>query len=311
MGALMEAYRSMTTTTVPGFGIQLATNDPLRLGVDVPALAREAEDAGFDSLWIGDHLAFHCPILECVVALAAAGATTSRIRLGFGVLLLALRPVAWVAKQVSSLQVLTHDRILLGVGVGGEYEPEFTAVDVPVNERGRRTDRALAALDDLLQGRPGVDPVTGNPIPALTPHGAMPPIWVGGRKDAALRRAARYGDGWWGIWLDPARAERTRERLAEHAEAAGRPVPRLGTTIFVNVSEDREAARAESKAWLEAQYQMSFEKIEHWVAFGPAGHVAERIAALRAAGVEDFAAIVTAAEPARQYEALMTIREQL
>ncbi len=148
-------------------GVSLPTT-----GEDVPDVveaARTAERAGFDSVWVGDHLADGRPILESTVALAAAAAVTERVRLGFGVLQLALRHPAWAAKQIGSLQTLSRGRLVLGVGAGGDTPLEWAAAGVPVAERGARTDRALAALPGPGPSWPPAPPPAPRPPP--TPAG--------------------------------------------------------------------------------------------------------------------------------------------
>ncbi|HEY2241960.1 MAG TPA: LLM class flavin-dependent oxidoreductase, partial [Streptosporangiaceae bacterium] len=89
---------------------------------DVPAAARQAEELGFESAWVVDQLVAGTgvPVLDSLTALAGAAAVTSRIRLGVGVLIVPLRPVAWAAKQVATLQYLSGGRVLLGIGAGGD-----------------------------------------------------------------------------------------------------------------------------------------------------------------------------------------------
>lgn len=292
----------------PGFGVMLHTYDPLRQGMaDVSAMARVVEDAGFDSLWVGDHLAFHAPIMEATVAMAAAATATRRIALGFGVFILALRPLAWAAKQLGSLQVLSGDRLILGVGIGGENPAEWEAAGVPLDVRARRTDAALTELPRLLTGVPGVDPVTGAAIPSLEPYGRCPPIWVGGRRDAALRRAARFGDGWMGIWIDPERARRSSELLAEFAVQAGRPMPSVGAIVFATVDKNVRRAREQAQSFLEGQYGLPFDKVERWVAYGDVSSVAAYLRLLVDAGVEHFTMISAGNDPRAQYEALASV----
>lgn len=292
----------------PGVGILLPTSDPLeREQLDLPALAREVEAAGFDSLWVGDHLAFHAPILEATVAMAAAAAVTERIALGFGVFIPALRPLAWAAKQLGSLQVISCDRLLLGVGVGGENPAEWAAAGVPVGARGRRTDAMLGPLLRLLDGDPAVDPATGEQVPRLLPVGRRPPLWVGGRADASLRRAARVGDGWLGIWLDAERVARSRERLAALAEEEGRPVPRIAATVFVNGGSRHEAARQEIACFLESQYRLPFAKVERYAAFGEPDDVVGRIEELTQAGVEDLVLVPASRDPREQLPTLSAV----
>src|SRR5690606_36922760 len=173
----------------PAIGVMLPTmterGQPL---ADVPTAARHAEDLGFESVWAVDQLiaGTGVPFVESLVALGAAAGATSRIRLATGVLILPLRPVVWIAKQVASLQQVSGDRLLLGVGVGGDrHELSWEATGVPRRERGKRTDAALAALPDLIAGRP-VD-LDGTTV-QLAPGVAVPPIIVGGMSDAALTR---------------------------------------------------------------------------------------------------------------------------
>ncbi|MGH3152077.1 MAG: LLM class flavin-dependent oxidoreductase, partial [Streptosporangiaceae bacterium] len=116
---------------------------------DIAAAARHAEDLGLESVWAVDQLiaGTGTPIIDSTVALAAAAAVTSRVRVGFGVMILPLHPVVWVAKQVASLQHISGDRVILGVGAGGDrHEASWAAAGVPRRERGRRTDAALRSL---------------------------------------------------------------------------------------------------------------------------------------------------------------------
>jgi hypothetical protein len=89
-------------------------------GSDVATYARHAEQCGIGSLWVGDDLIATRPVLDSTLLLAGAATATDHIKLGFGVLIAALRPAAWVGKQIATLQHLSHDRVVLGIGVGGE-----------------------------------------------------------------------------------------------------------------------------------------------------------------------------------------------
>ena len=110
-------------------GINLPTFDPLRAGGPPQFVesARLAEELGFDAVWVGDHLHMPAPNYDSVVAMAAVAATTERVKLGFGVMLLGLRQPAWAAKQLTTIDALAPGRLLLGVGVGGEFPEEFEA----------------------------------------------------------------------------------------------------------------------------------------------------------------------------------------
>ena len=157
------------------------------------AVAELAEELGYDSLWAGDHISFKNPILDITVALSCFAACTRRIALGAGVVLLPLRHPTVVAKQFSSLDYLSGGRLILGVGVGGEGDKDFEAVEVPVGERGARTDEGILALRRLFRDRPAsfqgrfysFRDIDIDPPPAQV---GGPPIVVGGRAPAALAR---------------------------------------------------------------------------------------------------------------------------
>src|SRR3984885_11723733 len=175
------------------WGVLLPTFDPQRSGGPYPVAeaARLAEQVGYDSIWAGDHLKCPAPVLDAPTCLAVAAAVTDRPNIGFSVMLLGMRPVAWAAKQIATLQHLSGNRVRLGVGVGGEFPQEYEAAEVPHNERGARLDRALELLPQFLG--------TGTPH-SLEPSAPMPPVLVGGRSDRAVERAARFGDAWLPMW---------------------------------------------------------------------------------------------------------------
>src|SRR5579859_2888366 len=115
--------------------------------------AQRAEHAGFESVWIGDHIALpgqdgKQPRLEVVVAISYLAAATTRIRLGFGVLVLPQRQPVLLAKQLSSIDILSGGRLTVGIGVG-YVEPELRALGVSLADRGARTDEYLAAMRTL------------------------------------------------------------------------------------------------------------------------------------------------------------------
>ncbi|MGH2862459.1 MAG: LLM class flavin-dependent oxidoreductase [Solirubrobacteraceae bacterium] len=284
-------------------GVNLPTFDPLRVGgrPKFVEAARLAEGAGFDAVWVGDHLHLPSPVYDSTVALAAVAATTTRVKLGFGVMLLGLRQPAWVAKQLTTIDALAPGRLLLGVGVGGEFPAEFEALGLSVKRRGKLLDQVLAELPDWLQGRS---------TPALAPTiSALPPIWVGGRSEAALQRAARVGDGWLATWMSPERLREYGEVLTARSEALGRPRPALGLAISVHVDANEGRAREAAEDYTQAMYGMPFEKVARYTPVGSAERVAEQIAAYAAAGVEEFVLTPLTGEPLEQIPRLAEIRE--
>jgi len=241
------------------------------------------------------------PVYDSTVALAAVAATTTRVKLGFGVMLLGLRHPAWVAKQLTTIDALAPGRLLLGVGVGGEFPAEFEALGLNVRQRGRLLDQALAELPDWLQGRS---------TPPLSPTiSALPPIWVGGRSDAAMQRAARIGDGWLSTWMSTERIKEQGDALAELAAAQGRPRPAVGLALSVHVDANEGRAREQAEDFTQAMYGMPFEKVARYTPVGSAERVAERIAAYADAGVDEFVLTPLTGEPTAQIARLAELRE--
>ena len=296
------------------WGVHLPTFDPSGTD-DLSSLvdsARVAEDLGFDTLWVGDHLVCPAPVLDALCALAAAAAVTTRAQLGCGVLQLGLRHLVWTAKQLATVGTLAPGRLRLGVGIGGEFDEEFTAAGVDRRTRGRRLDEMLGVLPDLLTGQPvdyeGTHLVVHCPplLPAL-PY--APSLAVGGRSDAALRRAARYGDQWIAMWQSPATVRRCGERLAELAAEAGRPVPKVAMLVLAHVDDDLETARREASAVLYGQYRLALEAVDRWTACGPVEEVAKLLIDYRDAGAEEILLVPLASRVATQYERFAAVRE--
>jgi alkanesulfonate monooxygenase SsuD/methylene tetrahydromethanopterin reductase-like flavin-dependent oxidoreductase (luciferase family) len=232
-----------------GVILPTSTPDPTRpiLG-DIRASARLAEEAGLDSVWSTDHLVASAPILDSSVALATAAAVTDRITIGFGVMLLALRPVAWAAKQIATLQWVSGNRIALGVGTGNPAHGDigWRAAGVPFQDRGRRTDEALRLLPALVTGQPAV--LDDGLEVTLAPGSPMPPVLVAGNGDRALRRAAVYGDGWLSIALPPEEVAASLVTLGELAAQHGRPAPRA-TVVGPALDSDPGKAAAQLSAY--------------------------------------------------------------
>ena len=291
------------------FGIQ--GSGPLVGGAPDPEhfrrVARAAEEAGFDSLWAGDHVAFHHPLLDVTVALSAFAAVTERIALGAGVVLLPLRAPALVAREFASLDFLSGGRVILGVGVGGESAKDFEAVGVPVRERGARTDEAMLALRELFSGPAtfagrfsAFEKISIEPRPAQ-PGG--PPLWVGGRSEAAIRRAGRLGDGWMPIWVSPERFELGLEQVRAYAE--GREIaPAVVLPALVGGSTE------EARRYLSRRYgtEFSTHAVERYCLAGSRSQCTERVAEYVEAGAEHVV-FHPAVEPARLLEQVELLAE--
>jgi alkanesulfonate monooxygenase SsuD/methylene tetrahydromethanopterin reductase-like flavin-dependent oxidoreductase (luciferase family) len=286
------------------WGVLLPTFDPLRTGAGFPVVeaARLAESAGFDSVWIGDHLKCPAPVLDATTCLGAAAAVTDRVTLGFSVMLLGLRQSAWAAKQIATLQHLSAGRLALGVGVGGEFPQEYAAAEVPLTGRGARLDDALERLPALLAG-------VGEP--ELEPAAPMPPLLVGGRSDRALERAARFADAWLPMWISPRTLAQRGERLAELASAQGRRTPRLSLLVLAHVADEPRGARQQAEAHLRGQYGMALEQVERWSAIGTAAAVSAFLEPYVRAGVSEILLLPMGSAPLEQISRLAAVTQAL
>lgn len=282
------------------WGVLLPTFDPLRLGEPfaVAQAARLAEQAGYDSIWAGDHLKCPAPVLDACTCLAVAASVTARVQLGFSVMLLGMRPLAWAAKQLATLQHLSGNRVRLGVGVGGEFPQEYEAAEVPLSRRGARLDRALTLLPQFLS--PGNEH-------SLEPAAPMPPVLVGGRSDRAVERAAQFGDAWLPMWVSPGTLARRAERLPELSAAHGRPAPSLSLLVLAHVDEDVGRAREQADLHLRGQYGLGLEPVERWTAIGPAAAVAEFLEPYTQIGVSEILLLPLGARPLEQIERLADV----
>ncbi len=223
----------------------------------VTVVAAEAEERGFDSLWVGEHLAFfdtytpaypgsqdgripiqaHEGMPDPLLLLGWAAAVTSRIRLATGICLLPQRSLPYTAKEVATLDWLSGGRVDFGVGVGWQRE-EFDAAGVPWARRGARTDEYLDALVQLWSTDPSsfegefvsFAPCRLHPKPVQQPY---PRLLIGGHAPASLRRTVRIGDGWFGWYLSPTDTAVLVADLAQRAEAAGRSMRDIEVTVQV------------------------------------------------------------------------------
>ena len=261
---------------------------------DTAGQAARAEALGYDFLCCGEHVAFHGPVPNSYIALACAAGATQRIELMSGIVLLPLYPAALAAKLGAALDVVCGGRFVFGVGVGGEIAKEFEACGVPLNERGPRTDEALALIKRLWTER-GVNfagrfntlnDITIDPPPLRKPH---PPIWVAGRKDSAARRAGRYADGWLPYMYTPEQLHESITKVRAFAEQAGRDPEsvRAGIFIWSAVHEDAALAKRAASEYLSANYAQDFSKLapRYALAGDPAQCVA-RLAEYINAGAE-------------------------
>ena len=270
------------------FGAQLSLHPP----ADQFDLVRRVEALGFDSVWCGDHVSFHTPIYESLTLLASYASITRRIKLGTAVYLLALRAPATAAKAAATLDVLSGGRLIFGVGVGGENPKEFALCGVPHRERGARVTEGIEVVRTLWGDSPAsfkglftqFEDVSIDPKPVQQPG---PPIWIGGRSDAALARAGRQGDGWVSYVVQPERYAQSLDKIRAAAAGAGRSLEGFAAAhlAFVTVGRDWETAKAAWVQTLSKRYAQDFEPLARkYGIIGTPEQCAEQIDRFRAAG---------------------------
>ena len=293
------------------FGAQLGGIHP---PVQQFELARRVEELGYESVWTGDHVSFHNPLYESLTLLATYASITRRVRLGTAVYLLALRPAAIAAKITSTLDVLSGGRLIFGVGVGGENPKEFELCGVPHGERGARVSEAIEAVRTLWRDTPATfkgrftrfEAVSVDPKPVQRPG---PPIWIGGRSDAALARAGRQGDGWVSYVVQPERYAQSLEKIRTAAQQAGRTLEHFVAAhlAFITVGRDYETAKTEWVKFLTRRYAQDFEPLaKKYGIIGTPEQCAEQLERYRAAGC-NYVIANAIGEPGREREQLERI----
>ncbi|MBL4866564.1 MAG: TIGR03619 family F420-dependent LLM class oxidoreductase [Pseudomonadales bacterium] len=260
---------------------------------EAKATVELAEELGFDSLWTGDHVAFPVPILDPMMQLSLASAYTTKLILGTGIYLLPLRHPTVVAKQVATLDFMTGgDRVIFGVGIGGEFPNEYAACGVNVRERGARLTASIPALKKLWTGENvsydndfyPFENVTMLPAPP-TPGG--PPVWCGGRAKAALTRAAKIADGYISYSITADMFADALKFIDEELDRQGRKIEfGTGHLLFMRIDDDYETAYKHANKHLTRRYAMDFSNAtKKYCALGKPADVAETISGYYAAGV--------------------------
>ena len=275
------------------------SGDDIRIGIasggDASTI-RALEARPIDSLWAGGHIASRNPSPEAMVGLARLATLTERVTVGTSILLLPLYPPALVAKQIADLDRASGGRVILGVGVGGEYPQEFNAVQVPIEERGRRTNEMIPLLRRLWTAQDVTHDGRYYPMqdvkihpPPVQPGG--PPIIVAGRKEPAMRRAALLGDGWFPYLYSPRRYADSVATIRESAADAGRDLAGFQwcVWVFLNINPDGDTAREEAARTMGGTYNQDFRAmIDSVAAAGTATEVAAKLQSFYDAGARHF-----------------------
>jgi len=230
--------------------------------------------------------------------------------------LLPLRHPVLVARQLATIAQLAPGRLTLGVGIGGEDPHELEICGVDPRTRGRRMDESLQILRGLGKGTPvtfggeffSLDEALIVPAPS-----PPVPLIVGGRSDAAVRRAAKFGDGWLGIWVSPRRFSAVCDQIAGEAGEAGRDSNAFehALNVWCGFASTREAARVPLAAQMQDFYQMPFEPFERYSPYGTPEDVAEFLRPYVESGCTRFNVIPCADDPESAIVAVGELRKLL
>ena len=292
---------------------------PIRVGVtpDVALWSRPyherrrmldlVADAGIDGVFFADHVSFRTGHgNDGMVTAAALANLHPSLGVYLGVYLLPLRHPVPVARQLANLAEMAPGRISFGVGIGGDDRHEVEVCGVDPRTRGRRTDESLGVVLRLLAGetvdhhgeffsieQARIIPVPDPPIPT----------YVGGRSDAAIRRAGRFADGWLGIWCMVERYEAALAQFAEAAAteravgAAAPEVPDHGIQLWVGLGD----SRAEAAGWvgpaLEGFYRVPFKAFEKYTPCGTVDDIVGFFAPYLDAGCRHINMTLCGADP--------------
>ena len=242
------------------YGIILPNVGPLAHIESLARIAQRVEHLGYDGVFLSDHIAIPTElrsaypyrsdgrfpltaadrILEPVTTLAYLAAVTTRLHLGFSVLVLPYRHPTLNAKMLGTLDVISNGRLIVGAGVGWMAE-EFAALDADFDARGAVTDEHIMLLKsfwtetapDVRGDHYSVAGLGMAPMPVSQPH---PPIWTGGISAPALRRAANLADGWHGVRQSPDDVSRVASRIGELRASRGASM--AGFTISLRAGLD-------------------------------------------------------------------------
>lgn len=251
------------------------------------------ETSGFDILTTGEHIVFFRPILDVMTVLSFAAAATETIKLAPSTIILPLRHPTIMAKELSSLDQLSNGRLIASIGIGGDYPREFAACGVSTRERGIRANESLEILRKYWSGERfdysgkifQLEDVDMLPTP-VQPGG--PPIWVCGRTEPAMKRAARLGDGWQPYMYTPEMFQDSVGKVQEFAAADGRELDdtfAFTSFSYISMADSIEEGRNNAIEQLTYRFNLPFEKIvDKYCAYGPPDNIINTLARYVEAG---------------------------
>ena len=274
-------------------------------------LACRAEEAGLDSVWVGDSLTAK-PRLEPLTTLAAVAARTSRVRLGTAVLLMALRHPMLLAQTLGTVDLISRGRLMIAAGVGGafnvEQQQEWQSAGVSANRRASRLEEMVKILKSLGQDEPltfagrhfTLDSVTMQPQPGGVPL-YLACHWRAAAREAQIRRAAQLADGVISISDTPEEYGQVLAAVRGRAADLGRNPESLAAVMYLTVNMGTDLARADAEA---ERYLLGYYGANiwgsRWGPFGDPERVRERMAEYVAAGAQTVIVRFASFEPERQ-----------
>lgn len=284
----------------------------------IARVARNAEAAGFDSLWVSDHFFLDWSkyggpdtvqgSLECWTTMSALASLTQRIRIGSLVMCNDFRNPALLAKMAASVDLLSEGRVDIGLGAGW-YSAEYRAAGIDFDPASTRIDRLGEAVEIIQRLLAGEEltfkgkhyTIDGAICRPLGPQSPRPPVWIGGKGDRTLATAARHADGWNFSWLGSLDTYAERSRAADEACAKGNRDPaglRRSVGAYVLVGRDDADVRRRFDRLVErtptgvirsssGPSGVSWEEFRNERIAGTVDEVVDRLAALADLGVEE------------------------
>ena len=303
---------------LPTRGLLLKEAPPTDAGL-VIRLAQRVEEAGLDSVWVGDSLIAK-PRLEPLTTLAAVAAVTQRVRLGTAVLLMALRHPVLLAQTLATVDLISQGRLIVAAGAGGAFNPaqqqEWKVAGVQASRRVSRMEEMVKILKGLGSGEPfdfrgrhfDLDSVTLKPRPVQAD--GIPILlachWRGPAREVQAERAARLADGIISISDTPEEYSQLVQKVRALSAVLGRDTGAWESAMYltVNMRQDRERAEAEAEQFLLGYYGSNIWG-DRWGPFGDPARVKDRLLAYAEAGAQTLIVRFASYEPERQLDTFL------
>lgn len=280
------------------------------------AVLDRTRSVGLDHVQVGDHVSFHGGTgFDGLISATSILSSDDDLSVIVGVYQLALRHPMLAARQLSSISEIAPGRLILGVGAAGEDRSEVSNAGVDPSTRGRRLDETLGLIRQLASGEE-VDhqgeffQLEGARI--LPPPSPRVPIVIGGKGDVAVRRTARFGDGWLGMFCSARRFSETRQRILAAADELGREAPPwYGLTVWCGLDGDEGQAKQLLSSKMERLYQLPYEKFQYIAPAGKPAQIAEWLAPFVEGGAEHLTIVPAAESVEAGIDAVAEVRELL